>query len=108
MTTDLSLKLALAKELPELIEIHSDAMNKITGRFFWLDTGKEVTEREWDWVVNRCLEKLNVCGGGKTSYGIYLEQNWPNKEHIQYRISHATWQQRAEAFLKTLGKWEEV
>lgn len=83
MTTDTELKLKLAKKLPGLIKI------KQTNRedfFFWLDTGKEITEREWDWVVGKLESQLN----SGTQWDLMANRKQP----------HATWQQRADA----LGK----
>lgn len=79
--TDLELKLKLAKELPELIRVHG-SQNSIWGNpkeeFWWLDTDKEVTEREWDWVANK-LWSDNL-----------VKLGYPAQ----------TWQQRAEDYFK--------
>lgn len=105
MTTDNSLKLALAKELPGLIIVMHKLLSTPIPIFYWLDgvkdvkqallddTLKEVTEREWDWVVNYLILRAPDFFNGMSCRDM---TNW-------YRY---TWQQRAEAFLKTVGKWE--
>lgn len=93
MKTDLPLKLALAKELPELVEVHDvDTAGLHTYFIYWRDTGKEVTEREWDWVVwKTCMSmsdeetRLYYCALSLTLSG------------------HNTWQQRAEAYFNVKG-----
>jgi len=100
--TDRQLKFALAKELPELIEVflkctcpvpleESDNCKCSDYNFFWRDTKAGVTDREWDWVVNEVISNSSV--------SVELENlvptlNWGN----------ATWQQRAIAYFKTVGK----
>lgn len=95
MPTDQALKLALAKELPEYLEIHDvDTAGLHTYFIFWLDTGKEVTEREWDWVMNQ------VC----------RQHVWTaDHDHDYYHATDRhnptwTWVQRAIAYFKIIGK----
>lgn len=38
----------------------------------------------------------------------YWNSELKNHGHAAYEISHATAAQRAEAFLRTIGKWEET
>jgi hypothetical protein len=52
-------------------------------------------------------------GGGKTTYSKHLADivcgygsKWGNREDLFF-VAHATASQRAEAFLKTIGKWTE-
>jgi hypothetical protein len=90
MKTDNELKLKLAKELPELIgtEQYSIRDGKtfwsttLKHSFRWLDTGKEVTEREWDWVVDKVI------------YNAWIKSQV--KASMTYADTFDTWQQRAE------------
>lgn len=113
MPTDQQLKLALAKELPELIKVSPKFGYKDRPHFFWLDTGKEVTEREWDWVVNRVLQKINTIEcweqlGKEIKTGVCDTRKFGaigDKTYTIYQgIITVTWQQRAIAYFRTIGK----
>lgn len=101
--TELGLKLALAKELPELIEEVWEAKGGYD-YFRWLDTNREITDREWDWVVRKCEKKL-------TDYewtiftrllGEVLTKR--EKNSILYKSwLELNWQQRATAYFKVKG-----
>ncbi len=51
----LEIKLRLTQELPNLIRNVEDI-------FIWRDTGLLIHDREWDWIVNECWNKLNGKG----------------------------------------------
>ena len=98
MTTDTELKLKLAKKLPGLIKI------KQTNRedfFFWLDTGKEITEREWDWVVRKIVNEIPL--SKRQDYSSHLGMI-VNRKH-RMATTHwlqltAIWQEQAAALEK--------
>jgi hypothetical protein len=107
--TDLQLKLALAKELPEWIgfantgisggwtdEEEIQQLGMVYGDYVlaWRDTGNEITPREWDWVVWKCISKLDV----------KLQCLITDKIPSTTSLMAATWQQRAIAYFKTIGK----
>jgi hypothetical protein len=109
--TDLQLKLALAKELPEWIgfantgisggwtdEAEIQQLGMVYGDYVlaWRDTGNEITPREWDWVVNEVIKKLSTAD--RIAYGTLLCNYEFDKELM------STWQQRAIAYFKTIGK----
>lgn len=95
--TDLQLQLMLAKELSELILIDKFFTGRTTPianiRFLWHGSLDAITPREWDWVV------------------WHLWYKYANKPNIQTHLNtdyhcwqYDTWQQRAIAYYKTIGK----
>ena len=114
----IKIKLALAKMLPEMIDVNQNCVDGY--RFSWKD-GKHqlITSREWLYVVHECEKKLDTIGL-KTTYLSYLEMVVLGHQERakQYRIEMfntsaafalitATFDQRAEALLRTLGLWGE-
>ena len=87
---DIELKLKLAGELPKLIEYRLprcsednswDALPPQEKHFFWLDTYKEVTEREWEWIVWKLYHLHNA-------------------DLQLFFMADVGWQQRAEAYFR--------
>ena len=107
--SDTQLKQALAKMLPEKLHIVSNAQSS---RLYWTGdcvADKKVLDTELlhlCWLVE---ETMRPIAGGKTRYEIYLEEQvaldstFSLSEHKQYRIAHATWQQRTIALAKVKG-----
>ena len=96
--TDVSLKLALAKELPELIKILETykVCETLRTLFVWLDTDKEVTEREWDWVVTKLWQTWKENTPNYPGVGAYLV--------FSSRVcAFDTWQERAKVYFKVKG-----
>lgn len=117
--TDDQLKIALAGELPELISF-SHKGSPVTpfhsglqypsekDYFYWKDSGQAVTEKEWLWIVAECEKKLNekqqVWYLQKLSQGRFRDGDRGTIGCIVDRAVFATWQQRAIAYFKTIGK----
>lgn len=105
MPTNQQLKLALAKELPELISYSvSPGFPRI---FAWKDTRKEITEREWDWVVREAVNKFHEPVENnvqKRHDYIYELGDSIDPHRHEFDTANATWQQRAIAYFKTIGK----
>jgi hypothetical protein len=107
--TDLQLKLALAKELPELIQpIHQDCEGYESDKdiigFQWRDADGAITDREWNWVVREVIKKLgpsklNTCSQAYMEFVGQLGVLTGQESNIM-----STWQQRAIAYFKTIGK----
>lgn len=99
------LKLALSKELPELIT-YSDKPKGIwkdDNPFRWKDM-KPVSPREWEWVMREVETKLSRD---------YKSHRWTAYEAIllgaatDKKVRSAailSWQTRAIAYFKTIGK----
>ena len=93
------LKLKCAKELPE----HIRAVEYFDAEpgywtFYWIEDGEEIKEREWDWIVNHIVSKLNehdACEYTQNLLGIDMWSAWHSLI--------ATAQQRAEAYFKMKG-----
>lgn len=90
--TDLQLQLALVKELPKFIKHYIAYGNNY---FVWKDTDEYVTPREWDWVINKLLNDLEI------KYYYDFRQNLAEVCPFPH---FATWQQRAIAYFATTGK----
>ncbi len=114
MIADQQLKLALAKELPEMIYISVNDLN-----FSWRKTKTFITDYEWDWVVNQCIGNLKDFGNVEFNGGIYSSQqslfvcllleieDWPILGVDACGLTcltNATWQQRAISYFKVMGK----
>lgn len=104
---DIELKLKLAKELPELIIAKRNHVvitpQLDTVLFTWTDTRKELTEREWGWVVNQVIDKgIRSISSDEN----YIEKLRPLAENANTTLSknmallRCPWQQRAEAYFK--------
>lgn len=117
MTAELKLK--LAAELPELLRVYQPheyhpaehcAVLDHKHHIHWLDTGKEVTEREWDWVVTECLKRAGVNKFNADQWeqlGRELENAHPaayptggDYHDLTTLITDLTAEQRAEAYFK--------
>jgi len=87
--------------------------SKEEGFYVWHDNGIDRTCWElWDWCndLNAMHEAEKVLKGYEqvATYVWHLENrsgDWSTDEHMM--ATHATARQRSEAFLRTLGKWEE-
>jgi hypothetical protein len=124
--SDQELQLALAKMLPEKIELAAEYANEdgtITGRAFqWKypavfdleKIGQQVTSREWPhvcWLVEQELRYK----GDQFQWLEYSRQLWKviwNREPTEndnacsglaWNFMNASWQQRAEALCKVKG-----
>lgn len=104
----LKVRLKLAKMLPEMI---SFTQNCVDGyRFYWKHgTGQLITSREWLYVVHECEKKLS-----QEQYNSFHNNLWSMFVHSKVfaneherAICSATFDQRAEALLRTLNQWEE-
>ena len=98
--TDLQLQLALAKVLPELISIGYNQFNWKENTDEGFIMGGKVTPREWDWVVRECEKKLDIH---------HEDCHWFFKRDAIAKESGEepfllSWQQRAIAYFKTIGK----
>jgi len=112
MTPEQQLQLALAKELPELIDV-------ITGNqlcqfpeptFWWKDGTKDhegdpapVTPREWDWIMRECEKKLEAVapGLGTPCRSEYLRILVSLVGDFGWEMTTAPWPTRALAYFKT-------
>lgn len=113
MPTDQQLKLALARELPELVSLYSP-----DGEAWWLNNGSKtykVTNREWDWIVRECEKKLRInpgtwqpggIGHYITTLAILVGDCKSGETSLNECLNTVTanWQQRAIAYFKTMGK----
>lgn len=118
MKTDLELQKMLADELPELIEVcnrtHESGFSPI---FLWRDRGSNFNEiriREWPWIISEVEKKLNAAQ--KIQYTELSASEcqlidwgyYPGETIIDWgevsELIFLTWQQRAVAYLKTIGK----
>ena len=114
--TDKQLKLALAKELFALIgnHLHGDCSHdELATTLRWREgtkLGERITPREWLWIVAECEKKLDGFSGDQYLCAIHEEVNnnvrrcWKVSEANCWDIATATWQQRATAYFKTVGK----
>lgn len=78
------------------------------GVWVWNANGIDCTYYElWDWAndLNAMHHAEKVLG--KEKIDDYCDLLWP-KGFGWFHAIHTTARQRAEAFLRTLGKWEEV
>jgi hypothetical protein len=105
--TDHELKLAIAREFPAIVH---RCHNHDAPCIHWTDTKQVVTDREWLAVMHEV--EGGMAGGVK---GAYYANKLPRATgygimSVDYQntalITHATWQQRAEATLRTINKWE--
>lgn len=105
--TELQLQLALAKELPELIE----RQEKPYPRFFWKGSRRVgVTPREWDRIVRECEKKLTEeqknawrCNLFEAKTGKQMDRGIDEFE-IMDAFLVVPWPTRAIAYFKTIGK----
>lgn len=111
MKTDLELKIALAEELPEMIEIFEYINPPERTKFYWIGqaTGQtqigtfdEVREREWEWILHNRISSLST-----QLQREYFETHLYNllASTVGFRdrfqaMFETTWQQRAKAYLK--------
>ena len=86
--TDKALKLALARELPELITVYNTVNS---AGLCWADSDSPVAEHEWDWVATECEKNLTP-----TQQAAHLKNL---SEH-----GNLCWQNRATSYLKITGK----
>lgn len=114
--TDEQLKLALAAELPDLIETHSTDLPEFHCVWFtWrgdFDMGMEVgvSDREWPWVMSEVEKKLlthpDITRLGETK----CAQHWYASEVAKwtgfypFSAINASWQVRARSYFATIGK----
>jgi hypothetical protein len=83
------LQIALAKELPGLL-VHA------RGFVRWAEgEQKRVTDREWDWIVRECIQKLSKEQFRRCVYNMLATNGYPQR---------ITWQQRAIAYFSTIEK----
>jgi hypothetical protein len=92
----------------------ADAMgwSKEDGVYVWTANGIDCTCDElWDWVNDlnamHLTEKI-LSDAQWEDYIDYLANDWGRLPDPWREVCHSTARQRAEAFLRTLGKWEEV
>lgn len=94
------LKLALARELPELIYINEHHC------FWWKDTryATGISSREWEWVMREVETKLSrdYKSHRWTNYEAMLLGTATNKKVRSTAI--LSWQTRAITYFKTIGK----
>jgi hypothetical protein len=90
--TELYLKVFLAKQLPEEIEIFANL------NFFWikgnLSVTARVTPREWDYIVRRVED--NLTEEQQEQYTLLVHSLVGNSP-FWWAILHASWQTRAKA-----------
>lgn len=95
------LKIELAKQLPDLISITSEDLievDEVKGSnfyFTWKDTGKGVTEREWDWIVRRVVGGLSV-----KQFATFVSLLKGGNSLMARNAQFLTWQQRGFACLQ--------
>lgn len=99
----------------EINKAMADAMGwrKEDGVYVWTAHGIECTCDElWDWANDlnamHLAEKILTCYKEIHTYVWHLENRDDWHTDLKLMATHATARQRAEAFLRTLGKWEEV
>lgn len=97
-STELQLKLALAKELPELIDIIASGSVPRGQLPIWKTTSANITPREWDWIVRECEKKIWQNKDLWNKYIFYIQDSRGDDG------LHAPWQTRAIAYFKTIGK----
>lgn len=88
----------------------ADAMGwrKEDGVYVWTANGIDCTCDElWDWANDLNAMHLAEKVISKEQIDNYCDLLWPKGYGWFYAI-HTTARQRAEAFLRTLGKWKEV
>lgn len=117
--TPLAQKLALAKLL--LDDIYYEEK---TGKFHWKKTYYNyITNREWLYVVHECEKKLtdknSIIEEGYSRaddyalnllsiVGTWKPKSWGGECEADFaKVANATFEQRSEALLKTLGLWKE-
>lgn len=107
--TDIELKLALAKKLPELIHIsvipYKENYEPWT-HFYWKQPieGAQITPREWDWVVREVEKQITAIEFLKF-WSALCRVVWGTPISMESNtrlVREATWQQRAQA-LKEIG-----
>ena len=120
MKTDIELQKLLAAELPELIEDVDTLTDTAFGDgtlhlfFAWKDTNEEITAREWLWVVAECEKKLNAAQKIQytelsasecqlVDWGYYAGEAAIDWDEVSILV-FLTWQQRAVAYFKAIGK----
>lgn len=112
--TDQQLKLAIAQMFPRGIQALPETRliscgNKIV--FYWADSTKEVTDREWLAVMAAFERPLHANWERQETYMRWLTNICYKTKHsgqsIEFALTNASWQQRAEAYLRTIGKYEE-
>jgi hypothetical protein len=113
MKTDLELQKLLAEELLELLFIYQ---NPQFAHFtiHWKQpfppnndiNNARVTDREWLWIVAECEKSLNIVINGENYYRELQRLIRPYSDTSKFYIPivMATWQQRATAYFKTIGK----
>ena len=95
--TDTQLKQALAKMLPETLQIHNDSQAWLR----WKETGYQVEDTELlhlCWLVE---ETLGSTLGTRYQYGFILDSM--TSVITRFEVVHATWQQRVTALCKVKG-----
>lgn len=103
-------RIAIAKACGLSTDTHA-----VGGVFVYYDRNGHMRPSLPDYLndLNACHEMENVLTAeqGQTWAGLLCDMTdrfdgdaW---KHAAYSLAHATAAQRAEAFLKTLGKWEE-
>jgi len=101
------LKIELSKELPKLIKIDiqpafSPAWRAISQdcyitKFRWIDSDKEITDREWDWIVYTLVNSFREQDNSLWfDYGTALKEECGSFSNC---IS-ASWQQKAKVYFK--------
>ena len=90
---------------------------KEDGVWMWTANGIDCTCPElWDWAndlkaMHEAVKTLNIYQQAAffINLGKAVTHNLPaiTASLMDYRFTHATARQRAEAFLRALGKWEE-
>jgi hypothetical protein len=99
MKTDIELQKMMAEELPEYITIDED--------MFWWKVGMtshpayaRVTDREWLWIVAECEKELMAAQVDRYIEDLIVLTNAKTSAHLLA----STWQQRATAYFRTIGK----
>lgn len=96
------------KQHKEQIE-HTDGYQWIDVRVFWVDSkGQRVAVPDYLNDLNAMHEAEATLKKGKEhEYADWLKRCAPRSGRTDFHIYHATAAQRAEAFLRTIGKWED-
>lgn len=103
--SDQQLKLAITTHTPFIRPIPA------SHEYMWEDSCKHITDREW-LAVMEAVEKT-LTDSQKSNYSMRLYQQVLHQQCTDYTVSlwfgmiSRSWQQRAEAYLRTIGKYEE-